>query len=210
MEAEEGEEFRTKLENICKLRRDGQGRADEALKMIPVAAFYAVTHRPHAGGTPREKWQREWALHAGMSWKQLSEFPDRIRRMAEELERVSRHSSFDLKRITSEIPLAMYAKREYRRLPATLRNYADLLQAQIKSDTALLKSFYRRVPRKYSPFIPYLSEQVKLLTGGPYDSQVADLLNAADYALNASTEIRFYSQHLVDLRTRHKRKTRRA
>jgi hypothetical protein len=205
-------EFLKALEEIRKQGREGQDIADgfkEALEMLPLAACLAVTYTRSTRTTPREEWQQNWARHAGMSWKQLTEFPERIRRMAEEIERVQKHVFFDPKQLKSETRLAKYAKGVFPTLPVVLQHYADFLKAEVKGNSALLKSFYLRVPRKHSSFILVLSKQVKIITGTFHDSKVADLLNAADYALNATTKTRFQTQLILDLRIRQKRKTTR-
>jgi hypothetical protein len=211
--------FRQALGRIYRLARDDQkaagGSEEEALLLY---ASVAVTYtRPTAKRgkqtdcTPKENWERCWTQDTGKTWKALTEFPDRIRRMAEEVEHVGRSYVFDPKRITSEIPLAMYAKREFPILPTTLRNYAGWLEAQVASTSAYIKSFYRRTLRgALSHFTLDVSKQVKLITGQFHDREVADLLNVADLVLNPDTAksgLRFNEQNIALLRSRQKRKT---
>lgn len=205
--------FRQALRTIYALQRKGQkivsGSDEEEVLVLYVSL--AVRRRERTKGSPKEKFERRWAQDTGKTWKALTEFPTRIRRMAGEVEHVGKSHWLDPKRIASEIPLAMYAKREFPILPTTLRNYADWLEATINRTSTFLKSLYLRVPRgRLSLFTLTVSEQVKLITGRYRDRLVADLLNAADLVLHpgtAKSQPRFFEQDIALQRSRQKRKT---
>lgn len=206
--------FRKALEQIFNLARDEHkvaGGSEEELALL-LFVFLAVRSRRRTG-TPKEHWERSFAQDTGKTWKALSEFPDRLRRIAGELEHLSGSWPFDpVRAITSERPLAIYAKREFPILPTTLRNYANWLAAQVNAVSGLMKLFYLRAPRgRLSLLTLQVSEQVKLITGRVCDPQVAELLNAADLVLNPGdldSGDRFDEQTIALMRSREKRKTR--
>lgn len=205
--------FRKALEQIFDLALDehkvaGGSKEDPDLLLF---VFLAVRRRRRTG-TPKEHWERTFAQDTGKTWKALSEFPDRLKRIAGELEHLSGNWPFDpVRAFTSEEPLAIYAKREFPILPTTLRNYANWLAAQVNAVSGLMKNFYLRAPRgRLSLVTLQVSEQVKLITGRVCDPQVAELLNAADLVLNpgdSDSGDRFDEQAIALMRSREKRKT---
>jgi hypothetical protein len=170
-----------------------------------------MTRSKRAKSTPKELWEKCFAQNTGKTWKQLTEFPGRIRRMAKEIELIHRSYVFDPERLTSKASLVMYAKREFPILPVILGNYAHYLEIKVIQTSAKMKRFYSRTPRgMLSPFILDVSKQVKIITGRYHDRLVADLLNAADLVLNpdvAKTGPRFFEQPIVLVRSRQKRKS---
>lgn len=217
------EEVRLKADSECCLalkrilqlaRKDySVARSEEHLVFF---VSLAVRNRKRTGErtrfTRKESFERTFAQFTGKTWKQLAEFPNRLRRIAAEVEHLSGSPSFDpAQTITSELPLAIYAKREFPILPTTLENYANWLEAHVSATSRFIKRFCPQGPQgRYSGFILNVSEEVKLLTGRVCDRQVADLLNAADLALNPDdpdSGTRYDEQGIALLRSRKKRKT---
>jgi hypothetical protein len=199
------------LEQILQLARKGDsasGSEEDLLFFI----FLAVKSGRRTRYSSKADFERTFARFTGKTWKALSEFPARLRRTAEEVERVGGSHFFDPARaIKLETPLAIYARREFPKLPTTLANYARWLEAQVKGISRMMRRFYRRGrPGQYSSFILNASEQVKLIAGRFCDRQVADLLNAADRVLHpgdSTSGIRFDEQGIALLRSRQKHKT---
>lgn len=204
--------FSRALAKILNLARKGHTPAAEGREALLVFVPLAVQRMKPAR---REDWERTWARDTGKTWKQLTEFSDRVRRIAEEIKGLSGSHYFDRKRAITEKSLLPdsthweFAKRHFELLPMFLEGYACWLEEQVKAISALMKHFYRRAPRKHSGFIRFVSDQVKLMTGKFHDREVADLLNAADRALNPGhqgTEDRFDEQTIALLRSRQKRR----
>jgi len=194
--------FRKAMGNIRKRARNDREAADGREEDLFWLVYIVANRREDA---PKEN----WAQNTGKTWKSLVEFPGRLRRMAEEVEHLSRSHFFDPRAITSEIPLAIFAKREFSILPVTLKNYASWLEEQAGSISAYRKYFYLSPSRERSFFIYLVSEQVKLITGRFCDPEVAELLNAADLLLNPDKTHRdkgFDAPTLALLRARWKRK----
>jgi hypothetical protein len=199
--ADEG--VRRAMETICKLARDGHSAT------VSSDLFRFLSQAVQCP-RPAQDYERDWARDTGKSWKQLTEFPDRLRGIAEEVEGLSRSKFFDPARaIISEMPLAVDQRREFPILPKALRNYANWLKGQIELNLAFRKH-YGRWPRKHSHFIRYVSEEVKSITGRYCDREVADLLNAADRVVNPGNrdnKDRLDEQTIALLRSRQNRKT---
>lgn len=202
--------FSRALAKILNLAQQGHTPAEEGREALLVFVPLAVQRTKPAR---REDWERTWARDTGKTWKQLTEFSDRLRRIAQEIRGLSRSYCFDPKRAFRPNPLLpdntqwAFAKRQFDKLPTFLEVYACWLEAQVKGISARMKYFYRRAPRRHSGFIHFVSDQVKLMTGNFHDREVADLLNAADRALNPGhqgTEDRFDEQTIALLRSRQK------
>jgi hypothetical protein len=212
--------FHKALEQICKHARNGQKATNRSEETLLLFAYLAVRRSDRTGRTPKENWERGSAHNTGKTWKQLAEFSGRLRRIAQEVEHLRKNHYFDPEQectffthqhaITAEGPLADFAKQQFRMLPATLGNYANWLEMRVHSISDLMKHFYRRTPRKHSPFIHEVSAEVKVITGRFRDLEVANLLNAADRVLNPGhqgSEDRFNEATIALLRYRQKRKT---
>ncbi len=224
LKADDG--FRKAMKEIRKLARDGR-QTDESEEALCLYAYLAVRPKEsNSRRTPKERWEEVWGSGTSKKWKALTEFPDRIRKISAEVTSVSGSAFFDPQRaIRGKLApwadfsyaafsgrdghFVNFAKEQFRLLPVTLKLYADWLEVQIKGISALGKHFYRRKPRKHSLFIHEVSNEVNRITGRVCDRQVADLLNAADRAMNPAqkrTDDRFDEQTIALLRSRQKRK----
>ena len=143
--------------------------------------------------TRRAHWEKLFASNTGKSWKALREFPERIRRMAEEINTLLCHGYFGQEQA-----------REFWPLPSSLNGYANWVESQIE----LSRVSGSRTRYRYPQWIVHLSSRVKALTGRFYDKEVAEILNAVDWALNGEGDSNkgFDVQMIIDCRSRHKRK----
>jgi hypothetical protein len=206
--------FLQALGKIHGVARDGQKAAGESDEALLLYTRLAVGPTKRTGRTLKENFERRFAQDTGKTWKALAEFPDRLRRLAEEVKGLSRSPFFDpLRTATTILPDNThwdFAKRDFCMLHLFLESYSYWLDERVKRVSALGKHFYRRAPRgKLSLFTIHVSEQVKLTTGGWHDRLVADLLNAADLVLNPDTAKcgpRFDEQSIVLQRSRNKTK----
>jgi len=156
-------------------------------------------------GASRDEWEKFWTCDTGKTWKALREFPDRLRRMAEEVEHVNRDRYFNLLAQKSDSMIAA--------LPATLRACADCYDRLIRELPARTRAFYSHPSHEHPLWVGELSKIVKAITGRYCDREVAELLNAADLVLNPDKENidkGWDSQTLADLRFRRKRRMRQA
>lgn len=221
------EEFRKAMNNIRNLALDG-AKADRREEAIRVYAYLAVRHEQRdSRRTPKEHWEVTWAHDTGKSWKALTEFPDRLRKVSAEVRGVHGSAYFNPERAIrggladwadfsgrvfsgENDEFVDFVKKQFSLLPATLDRYAQWLEVQVKGINALMKHFYLSTPRKHSLFIDKVSDEVKQITGQFHDRQVADLLNAADRVVHpGGSDYRFYEQGIALLRSRRKRKSSR-
>jgi hypothetical protein len=142
----------------------------------------------------RVYWERFYTSSTGKSWKALTEFPERIRKMAKELDALRRSRYFSAEEAEN-----------FSSLPSKLNDYADWIKSQlekipVRGDRARVRG---QPGWKY-----HLSRRVKALTGRFYDIEVARLINAVNVALNGerASEKGVDAQTLADVRSRHKRK----
>jgi hypothetical protein len=141
---------------------------------------------------------RDWMFTLGTrkTLKALREFPDRLRRMADEVEQVRRGLWFGGPYSENSSQERMFAL-----LPGNMRTAAAHLDKVIRQLPSLLAKV-APAKRGHSEWVPYLSEIVKMFTGRYRDAEVSELLNAASVAL--SMDAQFNIQTLVDLRQRRK------
>lgn len=141
----------------------------------------------------RAYWHKLFASGTGKSWKALTEFPKRIRRMAEELNKLLHHDYFADERAI-----------DFSSLPSSLNDYADRIDSQIE-ELPIPRSHARL---RYSQWALHLSRRVKALTGRVCDRQVADLLNAVNLVLNGEKDSKrdFDALTIAQARARFKKK----
>lgn len=144
---------------------------------------------------------RVWASKAGMTWKSVRRFPERLRRLANEVERTNagdplfyaRQRSNKTDRNENEFLQILCGQ-----LPDNIRTYAKTLEE--RNITVELTT-----RRRSSPLFN-LSDLVRFITGGYRDNQVASLLNTASFALDGEKRDKFDAQTIVQARYRHRRK----
>jgi hypothetical protein len=222
----ESDRFLTAIDALEKQRRSALGsgtihecdfhkvvtrflQIDKGTRFRDVVLFFAVLAAKKY--RTRKDWERLWALGTGKMWKQLTEFPGRLRGMAEEIECLNGSYVCGLESWTTITPtMKKSEKLQFSRLAASMRLFATRVEARTKQIPTLTRQKYPSRPRGYSPFFFHISALVKSGTGGFRDGEVAELLNAADRAMNPrdpdSKDI-FHPQTLCDLRSRLKRKT---
>ena len=222
--------FRQRMEAILDLARDSHD-SEKSEETLCLYAYVTVTRKP--GSTSKKAWQQCWSRNTGKTWKALSEFPDRIRKISAEVKRVHGSPYFDPGRAIrgqlagwadfwshafsgADDEFVDSAKRQFAMFPVILNLYADWLDVQIKGTSALMRHtsalmrhFYLGASRKHPRFIHEVSKEVRRITGRFCDHQVADLLNAADRVVNPHNQgssDRFDEQTIALLRSRQKRK----
>ncbi len=171
--------FARALKAIIALQFTGLYPPDLALTLTFFACM-AVTPK----GSSRKPWEKIWALETGKTWKSLTEFPDRLRRMADEIERVNGSLWFSpAQYISAQTRMGELVRKRFEILPGMLRLYAAGLKLRNARLPVLKDQVYP--PSKGTPmnYIVGVSCVVKVTTGRYRDREVADLLNAAAVAL---------------------------
>ncbi|MBZ5502351.1 MAG: hypothetical protein LAN59_08925 [Acidobacteriia bacterium] len=175
-------------------RRSSRGASPAMANEVCLWAAAAVGKSPAGMPVRSADWEEAWASGTGKSWKQLKGFPERIRKMAAELQTLLCHDWFGQK-----------DARRFWPLPPDLRDYAGWLESRIKRTPFFAHRVKRSERRQWKV---HLSGRVKALTGHVCDAEVLGLLDAVDLALNGERdgEPRFDVQTLIDARFRQKRK----
>ena len=149
-----------------------------------LAAFACIeVSKRHGGG--KKSLEKLWAFETGKTWKTLGEFPDRLRRMAKEIEQINVSPFFapalyvNVKTIQAQL-----VRKRFEQLPGIINLYATGLEIH----TA-------RIPKQWAEAVPtspsgpswlllLLSYTIKVVTGKWHDKEVAELLNAGAIALD--------------------------
>lgn len=191
-------EFQKKLCSITTLQA-GHWEGQHYLRELTVLACRAVS--PHQGRP--EALERNWASNTGKPWKTLKEFPERLIRMADEVERINagdpaffaRRPQWNVDRNESS-----NLREVCEQLPASMRSYAKALRER--------NSYVAKVTPRSGRLnaLLDLSEIVKLLTGGYRDRQVAELLNAAADTLHERAQ--FDALNIAQARSRRRKNPR--
>jgi hypothetical protein len=149
----------------------------------------------------RKAREETWADETGKTWKALKEFPERIERIACEMERINQHPLLAPEKSVNEKGRdAKIARQSFRDLPSIMRLFAKALNGRI-----LL------MPKLHADVFPadsgihYLQLAVRSWTGKPHDRKVAELLNAAAVALDQKAA--FDAITLAQMRYRKRKKT---
>jgi hypothetical protein len=174
--------------------------------LVPLLAWLVVSKR-----MDRKTWEKIVFLGAGRTWKSLTGFPLRLRKMAEEIESLNRSNLYSPDLTFKEnIPAANRLKTTFYRLPLVLKAYATWVDVWTRKLPRLTPRYAGRSSRGNGSILVCLSSLIHVITGGYRDAEVSDLLNAADVALNSAKGPRFHPQTLLDLRSRQKRRTTQA
>ena len=149
----------------------------------------------------RKAREETWADETGKTWKALKEFPERIEKIAQEMERINQHSLLAPEKSVNEKKRdAKIARQSFRELPSLMRLFAKALTGRIVN-----------MPKLHAYVFPsdsalqYLQVAVRSWTGKAHDREVAELVNAAAVALdkNFSTD----ATTLAQMRYRKKKNT---
>jgi hypothetical protein len=161
----------------------------------------------------RQSFEQLWAQNTGKAWKALTEFPNRLRNMAKEVERMNGSFFFSPTLLVGDkVPrdsVQNLASR-FAELPNILSYYANGIEAIAKELPAVTSEHYWREPG-HSPWIDQLSQLVNQITGHFQDPEVAKLLSAARAVLRPNernVNKGYDAQTLADYRFRRKRKAR--
>jgi len=177
-----------RFERALKAITDCQGDwAGERNLTDSLAAFACLAVSRNRGN--RRSWEKVWAVQSGKTWKALKEFPDRISRMAKEIESVNASPFFSSVQIANAKTVkAEFARTRFNQLPGTMRVYAMALEAHIKRIPKLTETSFPRPAKGPSPWILLTSYTVRVLTGKWRDKLVAELLNSASLGLDEKSE----------------------
>ena len=190
-------EYQKKLRSIAALQT-GPWEGQDCSRELTVYACLAVSSHQ---GRP-ETLERAWASNTSKSWKALREFPERLIRMADEVERINagdpavfaRTPHWNVDRNESS-----NLREVCKQLPGSMRSYAKALRER---NTYVA----RATPRNgRSKALFDLSEMVKIFTGKYLDRQVAELLNATAEVLEE--DVQFDALSVAQARSRHRKRT---
>jgi hypothetical protein len=149
--------------------------------------------------------EKLWAIGTGKTWKALGEFPDRLRRVAKEVEQINMSPLFapaayvNVKTIQADI-----FRKRLEQLPGIMNFYATGLEMHMTRVPKYWDQAFPPSPQGPSQTLLILSYTVKVCTGKWRDTQVADLLNAAAIALAENRE--FEALTIAQARARFKKR----
>jgi hypothetical protein len=199
--AKQNQDFQRALRAITtRVTEPERNRAIDNAELLASLACRAVSGKKRGG---QRALKILWPQGTGKTWKALSEFPDRLRRIAEEVERVNASPFFAPAAFANaKIRRVEIARKFFTILPGVMRVYAGGLEAHIKRLPGLFeKQFPSAGPNQW---LLLLSCTVRIVTGKYHDRQVADLLNAAAVAL--SEERQFEALAIAQARVQARRK----
>lgn len=140
-------------------------------------------------GGGKKSFEKLAALGTGKTWKALAEFPERVRRMSREVERVNASPFFAPPIFANADNLkAQMARKYFRMLSGIMRVYAGGLEAHIKRVPRFFEKGFPRSSGGPSQWLLLLSYSVRLATDKWRDKEVAELLNATAIALGENRE----------------------
>jgi hypothetical protein len=142
-----------------------------------------------------------WARGTGKTWKALSQFPNRLERVAEEIERINRADRlFYARRRGNDLSRFELQRLEQNciQLPTIIQVYAEALRERNVAVSA-------HTPRSGRlEGLLQLSSLVKFLSGAYHDQAVSELLNTIAYALGEPKS--FDALTIAQARSRSKKK----
>ncbi len=157
------------------------------VEVLPLLACLAIMTKRKS--SRRETWERFWPTGTGKTWKAIKDFPRRIRRIADEVERVNSNPFFNPSFwIAKETIDAKIVRRRFTQLPGLLSLYAASLELLIGRLPTLTAQAYPPPTHGHWDFVLLLSGSIKMATGRFRDREVAELLNAAALALGEDYE----------------------
>jgi len=184
------------LETIEALRDERRCRFGRSRELITFACMAVSPHQ----GRPAFL-DRYWARGTGKTWKALREFPDRLEKIAEEVEHFNnadhlfyaRRRGKDLSRFE-----LLRLQEQCMQLPVLMNIYAEALRERNAAVSATTPLSGR------SNGLVQLSEIVKFLSGAYHDREVSGLLNTVANALGEDKQ--FDAISVAQMRSRFKKK----
>jgi hypothetical protein len=164
-----------------------------------LTTFACMAVSPHQGRP--EFLNRYWARRTGKKWKALTEFPDRLEKIADDVQTINRADPhFYARRRGNDLSRLelLRLQENCMQLPLMIRDYAKALRERNASIAAATP----RSGRSNGLF--QLTEIVKFLTGSYHDQEVSELLNAVANALGEERE--FDAIEVAQARSRFKKK----
>ena len=196
-------QFKTSIQAIQLLRHLNVIKESSLDHLFCIAAiFIVVTKRP-----PRELMEDLWAMGTGKTWKALSEFPARLRKMAHEVKQVHAGHFFNVESsIPGQTPLANAIKQRIHNLPTDLGATATQIEFMTKKLPIFFNNEDSRTRKFHEPWFSWLCEFIRTLTGKYRDREVAELLNSAAYAMKETFEVEVLA--ITQARSNRKSKSR--
>jgi hypothetical protein len=168
-----------------------------------LAAFACLEVSNKRGGG-KKSFEKLAALGTGKTWKALAEFPERVRRMAREVEQVNASPRFAPPIFANADNLkAQRARKYFNMLPGIMLVYAGGLEAHIKRVPGFFEESFPRSSGGPSQWLLLLSYTVRVATDKWRDREVAELLSATAIALGKNRE--FDAQTIAQARSRLKK-----
>lgn len=169
-----------------------------------LAAFACLEVSKKRGGG-KKSFEKLGELGTGKTWKALTEFPERVRRMAREIGQINASPLFAPPIFANADNLKAQRAREYfKMLPDIMLVYAGGLEAHIKRVPGFLEKSLRRSSGGPSQWLLLLSYTVRVTTDKWRDKEVAELLNATAIALGEKRE--FDALTIAQARSRFKKR----
>jgi hypothetical protein len=190
-------EYQEKLRSITALQTGHWERQDCSQELTVYACLAVSSHQ----GRP-EALERHWASQTGKNWKALTEFPERLSRMADEVEHINQGDPAFFARTPHwnvDRNESSNLREVCKQLPHSMRSYANALRER--------NAYVARVTPKHGreKALFDLSEMVEFFTGAYLDRQVAELLSVAAEVLEE--DVRFEAASVAQARFRHRKKT---
>lgn len=169
-----------------------------------LAAFACLgVSRKRGGG--RKSFEKLAALGTGKTWKALAEFPERLRRIAKEVEQINKSPFFaPALYVNAKTTQAEIVRKRFEQLPGIISFYATGLEVHIDRTPNLWAKTFPPSQGGHSQWLLLLSYAVKLATGKWHDAEVAELLNATAVALDETRE--FDALTIAQARSRFKKR----
>lgn len=140
------------------------------------------------------------------TWKALSEFPERLRRMAQEVEQINKSVLLAPPMYVNKKTMeAEIVRKRLNQLPGIMHLYATGLEMHIERMPKQLMELFRPSPNGEPNWLLLLSYSVRIATGKYRDREVAELLNTA--AISLGEKKQFDALDIAQARSRHRRQT---
>jgi hypothetical protein len=143
-----------------------------------------------------ERSEQNRSKGTGKTWRSLREFPERIERMAQEIQQINKSAVAAPYRQIGTVKTGLDKRtcHTLRALPQTMQVYAESLRQRIW----LLAALYSSSFPSNSTTLGFLTDNVYYWTGKYHDELVADLLCTAGHALDC--ELRFDALRIAKFR----------
>jgi len=178
---------------------------ESEMDLASLLASFACMEVYQKRGKGKKSLEKFWPVGTGKTWKALREFPERLRRMAKEIEQVNRSSFFAPPFfVNAKTTQAGLVRKRFEQLPGIITLYATGLEMHIARVPKLWAQSLPQSPQGPSLVLLGLSHTVKVCTGKWRDKEVAELLNAAAIALGEKRE--YDALYIAQARARWKKK----